>query len=361
MYRVSELANVLGSNQVRFYDSASEVEELVYDTRKILTPSKSVFFALEGSRDGHEFVGVAYDLGVRNFVVSAVDFDTRAFASSNFIYVEDTLRALQRLAAFHRAQCQFPVVGITGSNGKTTVKEWLYEMLSSDMEVYQSPKSYNSQLGVALSICGIQQKYDVALIEAGISLPKEMELLARMIRPNIGVLTSLGDAHAAGFESKEQKLREKLQLFTGADCIVLPSVYVRDSIDIDALFGRQKCLLWGTHPEDDIVVLAQERRGLVTRVRLSHLGSVYNLKVPFGDSGSVENVLTCVAVLVTLGYEWPSIEQHIWNLRPLDMRLKLKKGIHSCSIIDDSYSNDLGSLKIALDFLSHNISIQRIR
>lgn len=345
MYTTSSILEVLTSVKVSVSDPKSEIQQLEYDSRKVRQGEKSLFFALKGLRDGHLFIEDAYRKGVRNFVVSDRGLDADTYVGANFIWVEDTLVALQKLAAFHREQFMIPVVGITGSNGKTIVKEWLHQLLSVDRRCYQSPKSYNSQLGVALALWEIQQEHEIALVEAGISTSGEMERLTQMIRPTIGVLTSLGTAHADGFDSKEQKFAEKWQLFEYAHTIVAPSDAVMSG------FLDERCYLWGQSPEDKVYVQSLEPQANHTLAHIRVEGVSHTLTIPFIDKASVDNVLTCVTVLSALGYAISMIQERIAGLRPLEMRLQLKKGKNDCSIIDDSYSNDLVSLQIALDFV----------
>ncbi|TJZ53638.1 bifunctional UDP-N-acetylmuramoyl-tripeptide:D-alanyl-D-alanine ligase/alanine racemase [Sphingobacterium olei] len=346
MYTIASVLQILSSGHYFLSDSSQAISELVYDSRKIRDVKESVFFAIKSSRDGHQFIPDAYEKGIRSFVISDSDFSILPYPDANFIWVDDTLKALQTLAAFHRKQFTIPVIGITGSNGKTIVKEWLHQLLSSEYNVYQSPKSYNSQLGVALSVWNLQTDHTLAIIEAGISRPGEMEALQQMIDPSIGVLTNLGTAHMEGFISKNDKLIEKWQLFKNAAQILFSSSYVPDAKSIQNRFT------WGTKEADDFLILnisTEHGESKVTaRYRQEHIDFV----IPFQDRASIENAITCIIVMIQLGYDFSVIQERIRGLRPLEMRLQLKKGKNNCSIIDDSYSNDLASLQIALDFLN---------
>ncbi|NGM61830.1 bifunctional UDP-N-acetylmuramoyl-tripeptide:D-alanyl-D-alanine ligase/alanine racemase [Sphingobacterium sp. SGG-5] len=345
MYTIDAILKIITSVKVSISNPALEVQRLEYDSRKIRQGELSLFFALKNIRDGHHFIDDAYHKGVRNFIISDPVVFTDKYPDANFISVEDTMRALQELAAFHRRRHAIPVVGITGSNGKTIVKEWLFQLLSVDLMCFESPKSYNSQLGVALSLWDIQVDHQIALIEAGISRPGEMEQLEVMIRPDIGVFTSIGSAHADGFVSKGQKLEEKWTLFRNCKTIIAPSDIVPQDL------RDSRCFLWGTTPGDDIYIESIERIAHRTVIKVTVADNAYVLEIPFQDKASVENVMTCVATLLVLGYEMSVIQNRIGNLQPLEMRLKLKKGKNNCSIVDDSYSNDFASLKIALDFM----------
>ncbi|MFZ4862905.1 bifunctional UDP-N-acetylmuramoyl-tripeptide:D-alanyl-D-alanine ligase/alanine racemase [Sphingobacterium sp. Mn56C] len=347
MYTITSVLDHI--QQVKTYLSKpdSTFSVLAYDTRKIRSAGESLFFALQGQRDGHDFIAEAYAKGVRNFVVSDLTLDISSFTDTNFIWVNDTITAIQALAQQHREQFTIPVIGITGSNGKTIVKEWLYQLLSPEYNCYQSPKSYNSQLGVALSLWNITAEHELALIEAGISRTGEMINLQRMIKPTMGVFTSLGPAHREGFSSKAQKLEEKWTLFKAATLIVAPSASV-----MEAQLQDPRVLSWGARENDALQLLGLQDRGRSTLVQLRYMALTFDLDIPFVDKASIDNVLTCVLVLLQLGYAVPTIVERIPGLKPLEMRLKLKKGKDNSSIIDDTYSNDIASLQIALDFLA---------
>ncbi len=345
MYTIGSILEAITAVKVSISNPRLEVQRLEYDSRKIRQGEFSLFFALKNLRDGHTFINDAYHKGVRNFVISDLDIRVDNYSEANFVWVEDTLQSLQQLAAFHRKRFPIPVIGITGSNGKTIVKEWLYQLLSVDLRCYKSPKSYNSQLGVALSLWEIQEDHQIALIEAGISRVDEMKHLEKMIQPDIGVFTSIGTAHADGFTSKEQKFEEKWNLFENSSTIIAPS----EVVPVD--FRDSRCFLWGNEQDVKVRVesIEHQPQGTAIKIVVDQVSST--LDIPFQDKASVENILTCITTLLALGYEMPVIQHRIKGLQPLEMRLKLKKGKNNCSIIDDSYSNDLASLKIALDFM----------
>lgn len=345
MYTISSILEVLSSVKTSIFNPTSEIQTLEYDSRKIRQGETSLFFALAGVRDGHLFVADAYRHGVRNFVLSKTDLDVGQYTDCNFIWVRDTLEALQALAAFHRRKFDVQVIGITGSNGKTIVKEWLYQMLAVDQNCYQSPKSYNSQLGVALSLWEIQKEHKIVLIEAGISQVGEMSRLEQMIEPDIGVFTTIGTAHSDGFESKEEKLQEKWKLFAHSKKIIAHSAIVPQNLKD----GRS--YWWGGQDGNRLKVTDIVYNSAGTVVNFVVANAAYTLDIPFVDKASVENALTCATVMLALDYNVSTIQERIMKLQPLEMRLKLKRGKSNCSIIDDSYSNDLASLRIALDFL----------
>ncbi|WP_099367875.1 bifunctional UDP-N-acetylmuramoyl-tripeptide:D-alanyl-D-alanine ligase/alanine racemase [Sphingobacterium sp. 1.A.4] len=354
MYSIGKVNEIVGGMAIRIPNSDQQISELVYDSRKISLPEESLFFALSATRDGHEFIADAYNQGIRSFIISKDVPFLMDKTDVNVLKIHDTLKALQDLAAYHRKQFHFPIIGITGSNGKSIVKAWLTQMLSIDKKVYQSPKSYNSQIGVALSLWNLQGHYDLAIIEAGISEPGEMDALAAMIKPDIGVFTNLGIAHAQHFKSKEEKLAEKLKLFKQSNLLIAGSFYVaKEMVENKPLFS------WGYLEQDDLQLLEQQQVGQETQLDIQYKGSIHQLKIPFTDKASIENVVSCVAIMLNLQYDIANIQKRIYGLKPLEMRLQLKKGINNSSIIDDSYSNDLASLKISLDFLQQQNQYQK--
>lgn len=300
------------------------VEYLLLDSRKIQSAPSSLFFAIKGfRRDGHQFIPELYEKGVRNFVISE-KIANKDFPEGNFLLVKDTLAALQQVAAFHRKQFNIPVIGITGSNGKTIVKEWLYQLLHKDHNIVRSPKSFNSQIGVPLSVWQMDAQHTLAIFEAGISRPGEMEKLEQIIQPAIGVLTNIGEAHSEGFESKEQKEKEKRILFRNAS---MPS----------PLHITEKKL----HAKGTTIIARKEE----------NKGEIISVDIPFSDEASIQNAITCWQVMLMLGYDNEAIRSGMKTLVPVNMRLELKKGINGCSVINDSYSADTSSLEIALNFL----------
>ena len=355
-YTLAAIQEILGSIPCKMYNPDLEVIELAYDSRKIRDAAHSLFFALKHIRDGHRFIPDAYQKGVRAFVLTDEKVDISSYPEANFLYVADALQALQKIASFHRQQFKQPVIGITGSNGKTIVKEWLTQLLQDDKKVYQSPKSYNSQLGVALSLWNLSNEYDVALIEAGISQPGEMSQLENMIKPDIGIFTNIGIAHAEGFASKEQKIKEKMQLFQQSKELIYASRYQLEAY----LSDRIQSYTYGETAKDQLQVLAIEKKaGGSSLIRLRYQGAVQDLHIPFIDKASIENILLCTTVLLYMGYPLSSISSKLQRLRPLEMRMQLKTGRNNCSIIDDTYSNDLASLQIALDFLQQQQQHQK--
>lgn len=298
-----------------------QIEYLLFDSRKIYSPQSSLFFAIVGNRrDGHQFIQEVYKKGVRSFVISK-EVEVNKFPEANFIKVDDSLQALQTLAIEHRKRFAIPVIGITGSNGKTIVKEWLYQLLHQDHNIVRSPKSFNSQIGVPLSVWQMNEQHTLGIFEAGISKPGEMDKLEKIIQPTIGVLTNIGEAHSEGFSSLAQKEKEKRLLFRNA-----------------------------TIPESVVV------SGIKKEQRSTTISAIYKtfgiaITIPFSDEASIQNAITCLQVMLHLGYDNKVIAERMKLLTPVNMRLELKKGINNCSIVNDSYSADTSSLEIALNFL----------
>jgi Alr-MurF fusion protein len=337
------------------------IEELVIDTRKIAQPEHALFIPLPTSRrDGHSFIADAYNKGVRNFLVSNTDFDITPYPGANFIGVKNTLAALHHLVAAYRKQYSIPVIGVTGSNGKTVVKEWLYQLLSETYKTVRSPKSYNSQIGVPLSVWLMQPEHELAIFEAGISQPGEMEQLEKIIHPTIGVFTNIGEAHSEGFLNIRQKINEKLVLFRHADHMV----YCKDSPElnqcviqyINQIKGREdekslQLFTWSQKNDADLRVVNVAKEGNKATIDAHYKDRDISITIPFSDPASVENAIHCWCVMQLLGIDDGTIQQRMLTLHSVSMRLELRHGINDCTIINDTYNSDLTSLLIALDYL----------
>ncbi|MCR6721865.1 MAG: Mur ligase family protein [Chitinophagaceae bacterium] len=289
--------------------------------------------------------------GLRYFVVSD-DGLQQIFPDAIFLRVSDTLAALQEIAAAHRANFGIPVIGITGSNGKTIVKEWLYHCLHTDHRVVRSPRSYNSQIGVPLSIWQMADNHELAIFEAGISKPGEMQKLEKMIRPNIGVLTNIGDAHNEGFADKNEKLQEKLNLFSSSDIIIGRYDDLKEWKQQQVNEGSTKTIItWSKNGQGDWNIKNIEKGKHASRILLCPGAAEFSFEIPFTDDASIENAVTCFIVLHQLGLSPATIIERLSNLQSVDMRLQLIRGINHCTIINDSYSADLNSLAVALQFM----------
>lgn len=329
------------------------LEYLSLDSRKINEPSKTIFWAIAtGSRDGSDYILELYNRGVRNFVTPK-RIPVRKLSGANVIYVKDAVAALQMLASAHRKKFKhIHIIGITGSNGKTIVKEWLSELLSQKYKVVKSPRSFNSQIGVPLSILQIREDHEFGIFEAGISMPAEMAKLEKMIRPDTGIFTNIGPAHDEGFIDREQKIKEKLLLFRRAKAIVYPGeqIQITEAIIKAKFLAHAKKISWG---KDDCPVEITSLRKLKTHsnLHLRYKDEDYSFSIPFADNASIENVVSCFCGLIASGSLTRDMLPFFSRLQPVSMRLEMKPGVHHSSIINDSYSNDLQSMEIAVDFL----------
>jgi alanine racemase len=353
-YTIEKVTTLIGARRYGLHDA--NIGFLLTDSRSLCFPEETLFFALKSGRnDGHRYIADLYRRGVRNFVVTDVpqSFDT-VYPEANFLKVTDTCEALQRLAERHRDAFNIPIVGITGSNGKTIVKEWLYQVLSPDRYVTRSPRSYNSQIGVPLSVWLLNSDSQVGIFEAGISEPGEMLALRDIIQPTIAVLTNLGQAHQENFKSMEQKCREKLVLFHDAQTIVYPADdnTVRHVIAESDYRGER--LYWSTTDEHaPMFVKRIEKHEEATTVTYIYNGAKeQKFSIPFIDDASIEDAIVTAIVALRLGVDAKTLADRMMQLEPVAMRLEVKEGRHGCTLINDSYNSDINSLDIALDFMS---------
>lgn len=365
-YTLSQLTEIVNGELIGNPESGRLIEYILLDSRQVIYPASSLFIALKGRHsDGHEFLRASYDNGVRSFLVNRLPDDEGAYPQACFIRVKDTKNAFHEIAAFHRRRFHLEVVGITGSNGKTIVKEWLHQLLSEDYSIVRSPRSYNSQTGVPLSVLQINEGHQIGLFEAGISQPGEMEKLEKIIKPDVGILTNIGEAHSEGFASLNQKLTEKLKLFTSANTII----YRKDNYLLDEQvkhFQNKKQLFsWSLDPSIPGATIyfrkLQSDRFQHSKQWLSvsfpEQELQFTVAMPFADDGSVENACHCIAYMLFKGFQPSTIQHRIQNLEPVAMRLELKEGINDCTIINDSYNSDLTSLAIALNFLDQQNTV----
>ena len=352
-YSITQVKQIInaGGNIVKEY----VISILFTDSRRINNPAEGLFFALSGRRNGHEFVAEAYASGVRNFVVEhGPEFN---LPDANFLIVADPLIALQALAAYHRNQFNLQVIGITGSNGKTIVKEWLYQLLVADKNIVRNPKSYNSQIGVPLSVWQINSHNNLGIFEAGISTINEMDKLEAIIKPQIGVLTHIGTAHDEGFSNSRQKVLEKLLLFKNSNMLI----YNYDQlIDYQAYITAKETFTWSRKfNQADLYVFSETVISKNYYLRAYYQSREIECLIPFSDQASVENAIVCWATMLALGYTATEADKRIERLSPVSMRLELKNGVNNCSVIDDSYNSDLQSLEIALNFLGQQNQHQK--
>ena len=335
---------------------------LLTDSRRVVYPDQAVFFAFKGNHhDGHQFLDELYRQGVRQFVVQdgalslAQEQQLSAWTDASVWVVPSTLRALQQLVAEHRARFALPVLGITGSNGKTIVKEWLAQLLAPDAPLAVSPKSFNSQLGVPLSVWQLNQSHAMGIFEAGISRPHEMEYLQPIIQPTHGIFTNIGSAHDEGFRSQKQKVTEKLRLFTKANFLLYRSDYASVDEEVRLILRSVnpglKTLTWATQAASDVPV-SWQTEATETLLTIRWKDETHSFRTAFRDEASLENLTHCIVFLLYWGLDVEVIRARIAALRPVSMRLELKEGIYQSTLIDDAYNNDLQGLSMALDFLS---------
>ena len=353
------------------------ISSVAIDSRTIFDPASSLFFALKTDRnDGHRYIDDLVHAGVVAFVVSTFDETFKEYTNCCFIVVHDTLEALQQLAAWNRSRYDIPVVGITGSNGKTIVKEWLFELLHNHA-VIRSPKSYNSQVGVPLSVWNLGPDYELAIFEAGISKPGEMEHLQKIIQPTIGILTNIGEAHQENFSSKQQKLEEKLKLFESVKTLIYckDQPLVEAAILNGALNPSVRPFAWSfIDPTADLYFRLEEvGKGVELVTEFNSAGDSrspaeycsssieYRIALPFQDAANLENAGHCLAFLFSQQYADPSVLESFRHIQPVAMRLEMKEGINNCLLINDYYNSDINSLQIALSFLNNHAQAPYLR
>jgi len=352
---IKKINSILKGELIQFKQE-DEIKFLSIDSRKIRFPEQTLFFAIPGERnDGHKYIKDCYEKGIRNFVISDVKSISSLSLDANFILVNDVVDALQKIAKFHREQFDIPILGITGSNGKTIVKEWLSQLLSNEYDIIKSPKSYNSQVGVPLSIWAINKNHNLGIFEAGISQPDEMEKLEKIIQPTIGLITNIGPPHAENFTNDQHKVREKLTLFRNVEKLIYCCDYHEIMEEVGMLYIQHPKLIfqWSRENNDANLFIHSEK----IRNRGTEIGAVYKKKkiifnIPFTDRANVENVIHCISTLLVLNYDVKTINERIQELIPISMRMQMLEGINNSTIISDVYTSDLGSLEIALDFLN---------
>lgn len=352
-YTIEKITTLIGAHH--YGENAADVAFILTDSRSLCFPEETLFFALQTNRnDGHKYIPELYQRGVRNFVVTDVPADrAETYPDANFLKVSNTLKALQRLAERHRDEFDIPVVGITGSNGKTMVKEWLYQLLSPEMFVTRSPRSYNSQIGVPLSVWLMDEHTQVGVFEAGISKPGEMAALRAIIRPTIAVLTNLGTAHQENFSSMEAKCREKLVLFHDARTVVYDAddAIVRRIVSETDIQGET--IAWSRRDKNAAFYVSEvKKEDAMSVVSYIYKGVAGRYSLPFIDAASVSNSIICAVVALQLGLSRDALDRRMRLLEPVAMRLEVKEGQHGCTLINDSYNSDINSLDIALDFMN---------
>ncbi|MDO5571764.1 MAG: bifunctional UDP-N-acetylmuramoyl-tripeptide:D-alanyl-D-alanine ligase/alanine racemase [Bacteroidales bacterium] len=358
-YSISEIADILGLKETNFHDSTISV--LLTDSRSLTFPEESMFFAIKSNKnDGHKYIYPLYKKGVRNFIVTEIPSQSEMMEDANFLLVKDSLKALQQIAKHHRVLFDIPVIGITGSNGKTIVKEWLYQLLHDDKNIVRSPRSYNSQIGVPLSVWQLNKQANLGIFEAGISKPFEMDKIADIIKPTIGILTNLGDTHQENFDNFRQKADEKIQLFKGCDLIIYDGDDMLLSTAIEEACLGTREIAWSRKDKNRPIYISSIEKGDKTSIiKYVFLGLEGTIEIPFIEDASVENAIHCLAVMLYFGVERATIAKRMLKLEPVAMRLEVTEGKKDCLIINDSYNSDINSLDIALDFQMRRASADK--
>lgn len=353
-YTIEKVATLIGAR--RYGEQEANIGFLLTDSRSLCFPEETLFFALKSKRnDGHHYIPELYRRGVKNFVVTEVPANYATnYPDANFLKTVSALEALQRLAERHRDEFNIPIVGITGSNGKTMVKEWLNQLMSPDVYVTRSPRSYNSQIGVPLSVWLMDEQTRLGIFEAGISQKGEMAALRDIIQPTVAVLTNIGAAHQENFESMEAKCREKVILFHDAKTIVYNAddEMIADVVAAGHFKGEK--LYWSLSDKHaPMYVKAIEKKASATTITYIYKGGEEAwYSIPFIDEASVTNSIVCAAVALHLGLSSDVLDERMMQLEPVAMRLEVKEGRHGCTLINDSYNSDVNSLDIALDFMN---------
>lgn len=353
-YPIERVATLIGAQ--RLGNAEAHISFVLTDSRSLCFPEETLFFALRSNRnDGHNYISELYRRGVRCFVVEDVPARVAdLFGDANFLCVSSTRQALQRLAQRHREAFNIPIVGITGSNGKTMVKEWLYQLLSPQMVVTRSPRSYNSQIGVPLSVWLLNRHSQLGIFEAGISQKGEMQALHDIIKPTIAVLTNIGSAHEENFATPEEKCREKLRLFEGAEVMVYNADDDLVTRVLNETNNKGERLTWSTKsPDVAMFVTKIDKQPTHTTIHYIYKGGQpASYSLPFIDDASVCNSVVCATICLHVGLDAHTIDERMKRLEPVAMRLEVKEGLNGCTLINDSYNSDINSLDIALDFMN---------
>ncbi len=352
-YNIGTIAGITGGDLICDDHDDKVVTDILIDSRRLISPDNCLFIALVTKKnDGHRYIEELYNKGVRNFIISNPEFQRD---QCNCILVPNTLHALQKLTAFHRKSFDIPVIGITGSNGKTIVKEWLFQLLSPEYTITRSPKSYNSQVGVPLSVWQLKEESQLGIFEAGISEPDEMEKLQAIINPTVGIFTNIGQAHSENFINMTQKAGEKLKLFTRVKTLIYSPDYpdIQETIIRSELLRKIKAFTWSRKQEADLrITHVQRNKNNTTKISGIYQKKEIEISIPFNNEASIENAIICWTTMLQFGYKNEVIAKRMLLLQPIAMRLEMKEGINHCSIINDSYNSDINSLNIALDFLN---------
>lgn len=352
IYNFQEIAEITDGKIISQEFEDQTISDILIDSRRLITSANCIFIALVSKKnDGHRYIEDLFHKGIRNFIVSNKDYLPKV---ANVIYTENTLKALQKLTTAHRKKFNIPVIGITGSNGKTIVKEWLFQLISPDRKIARSPKSYNSQVGVPLSVWQLKPDSEMGIFEAGISEPDEMGKLQQIIQPTIGIFTNIGPAHSENFLNLKQKVGEKLKLFTKVNTLIYCPDYkeMQETIIRSEILNTINAFTWSRKQPANLWIKTVSQINQKTQIEAEIDKKSVTITIPFTDEASIENAIHCWATMLYLGYKNKIIAERMLNLQSIAMRMEMKEGINHCSVINDSYNSDIVSLNIAIDFLN---------
>lgn len=354
-YTIKQLTDITNGKLINSVNN-KRIDHLLTDSRQLVFPATTAFIAITTAKNnGHLYIEGLMNKGVKCFIVSELPSYSNNKKDISFILVKNTLESLHKIAAFHRQQFNIPLIAITGSNGKTIIKEWLGQLLSYDYKPVKNPKSYNSQIGVPLSVWQINNNHDIGIFEAGISQKGEMAKLQEILKPTIGIFTNIGPAHDEGFINRKEKIQEKLKLFTKTNTLI----YCADHQDVAAEilewaknYPNIKLFSWSKKSGFPITLTKIEKHKKSTNLNIENNGEILSINIPFTDNASIENSIHCIALMLYFNYEKKSILERVLKLQPVAMRMELNQGINNSTLINDSYNSDVYSLKVALDFLA---------
>ena len=350
-YDILKIAEITQGNLIGNLNDNYFIQRIIIDSRFYIKSNENyLFIAIKGkNNDGHNFIEDLYNQGVRAFIIEK-ELD-KYYPNAYFIKVNNSISALQDIATYHRKQFSYKVIGITGSYAKSIIKEWLFDILEEKLKIVRSPKSFNSQIGVALSVLQMDNNYELGIFEAGISQANEMDKLERIIKPTIGIFTNIGKAHQENFTSIESKIEEKVKLFKDCENIIIPSAYQNVIQIIKKLYPKKQLLTWGYNTDDKLKVTSIERKNLNTFIKFSYNNKFYIIDVPFTQDVFIENVLTTLLCALQFETNIDYILSKIKQLKPIEMRLEMVDGINNSTLINDFYNSDINSISVALNFL----------
>lgn len=359
-YTIQDINSIIEGKLIGDINKIQIIHHIIFDSRKWFHPTGSIFICFKRlRRDGHLFIPELYQKGVRHFLISD-PVQTVLFPEAQFILVDDTLKALQKWAIRHRVKYSPVVIGITGSNGKTIIKEWIYDLIGADKSAHKSPLSFNSQIGVALSVLGIDESHELAILEAGISRPGEMKLLEKLIRPTIGIFSHLGTAHNAGFKSPDEKLKEKAKLFKSVDLLIYQADQQQIQQYFTKHFNKDHLLSWSFDQKLDTNF--HVRTNILDQGRMIIISSEtqrFEFEVPFNDDASLQNAVHSFIAALSIGIHPEKIKDRMSRLSPIKMRLEIDAGANGCVLINDSYNADIDSFKNGLQVLTKQLKNKR--